>query len=103
MPHPLPLNPTQGPVACKLLQPVAKPNRKCCVNGKVESGALKFFFFGSESSLSWSYYILHWNTQAKDHAVFPLCLIHSSGRTQAQRDFRRLKISSLVFATGAIF
>ena len=25
----------------KIHQPVVKPNRKCCVNGKVESGALK--------------------------------------------------------------
>ena len=32
-------------------QPVVKPNRKCCVNGKVESGALKNFFLGSESVL----------------------------------------------------
>ena len=32
-------------------QPVAKPNRKCCVNRKVESGALKNFFLGSESVL----------------------------------------------------
>ena len=60
-------------------QPVAKPNRKCCVNGKVESGALKFFFLGSESSLSRSYYILHWN--AKELTVFPLRLVHSSSRT----------------------
>ena len=33
------------------MQPVAKPNRKCCVNGKVESGALKIFFLGSNSVL----------------------------------------------------
>ena len=32
-------------------QPVVKPNRKCCVNGKVESGALKSFFLGSKSAL----------------------------------------------------
>ena len=32
-------------------QPVVKPNRKCCVNGKVESGALKISFLGSESLL----------------------------------------------------
>ena len=30
---------------------VIKANRKYCVNGKVESGALKFSFFGSESLL----------------------------------------------------
>jgi len=36
---------------CWCMQPVAKPNRKCCVNGKVESGALKNFFLGSESVL----------------------------------------------------
>jgi len=33
------------------IQPVVKPNRKCCVNGKVESGALKISFLGSESLL----------------------------------------------------
>ena len=40
---------------------------------------------------------------SEDHAVssFSLRLVHSSGRTQT--DFRRLKISSLVYATGAIF
>ena len=37
--------------ASPTLQPVVKPNRKCCVNGKVESGALKISFFGSESLL----------------------------------------------------
>ena len=32
-----------------LLQPVAKLGRKCCVNGKVENGALNFFFFDSQA------------------------------------------------------
>ena len=37
-------------IGCQL-EPVAKVYRKCCVNGKVESGALKISFFGSESLL----------------------------------------------------
>ena len=48
------------------MQPVVKPNRKCCVNGNVESGALKF-------ALSRSYIELYRNAGILEYFSVPFC------------------------------